>query len=58
MAVRKILGINTGHNGGCALCIDGRIVVAITEERLTRVKDTAGWQYAMKYCLTASGLSL
>lgn len=56
--IRKVIGINTGHNGGCALCIDGKIRIAISEERLTRVKNTPGWLNALKYCLENSGLKL
>jgi len=56
--IRTVLGLNMGHNGGCALCVDGTIVVAISEERLVRQKNTHGWLYALRYCLQAARLSL
>lgn len=56
--IRKVLGINTGHNGGCALCIDGKIVVATSEERLVRKKDSSGWLNALFYCLDYSKINL
>ncbi|MFH1561095.1 MAG: carbamoyltransferase N-terminal domain-containing protein, partial [Patescibacteria group bacterium] len=54
----RILGINVGHNGGCALCVGGKIVVAINEERLTRRKNTSGWLNALNYCLEAANACL
>lgn len=56
--IRKVIGINTGHNGGCALCIDGKIVVAISEERLTKKKNATGWLNALKYCLQFANLRM
>ncbi len=56
--IKRVLGMNTGHNGGCALCVDGKIVVAITEERLTRKKNTAGYMNALMYCLETANLTI
>lgn len=56
--IKKVIGINTGHNGGCALCVDGKIIVAISEERLTKKKNTAGWMNALTYCLSFASLDL
>ena len=39
----NILGIHDGHNSSAALIIDGKIVSAIQEERLTRVKNHGGY---------------
>ena len=39
----KILGIHDGHNGTAALMVDGTIVAAISEERLTRRKNEMGF---------------
>ena len=39
---RVIVGINDGHNASAALLVDGRLVAAVQEERLTRVKNQWG----------------
>lgn len=39
----KILSICDGHNASVALSIDGEVVFAISEERLTREKNYFGW---------------
>ncbi len=38
----KILGLNIGHNAAAALLDDGRIVAAVQEERLSRIKNAGG----------------
>lgn len=50
-----ILGINAYHaDASACLFIDGRVAVAIEEERITRVKHTAGFPAkAIKACLDA-----
>lgn len=52
------LGIHIGHDGGAAVCVDGRIVVACAEERLTRFKYANGWWTSLRYCLDAAGRTL
>ncbi|MCB0360959.1 MAG: hypothetical protein KDD44_15025, partial [Bdellovibrionales bacterium] len=54
-----ILGLNTSHAGSsAALIVDGRIVAAIAEERLNRVKYYAGFpRLAVAECLNIAGLS-
>ena len=52
------LGIHVGHDGGAAVCVDGRIVVACAEERLTRFKYANGWWNSVRYCLEAAGKAL
>ncbi|MCA1907488.1 MAG: hypothetical protein LDL39_03915 [Magnetospirillum sp.] len=37
-----VLGVNVGHDGAVALVKDGRLVAAISRERLTRVKKDSG----------------
>jgi carbamoyltransferase len=54
----KTLGMNTQHDGGCCLVVDGEIVCAISEEKLTRKKGAAGWWYSMRYCLETARVSL
>lgn len=53
-----VLGINAFHAGAsAALVIDGRLVVAIAEERLNRVKYYGGFPAkAIKTCLDYAGI--
>ncbi len=37
-----ILGLADGHDAGACLVVDGRVVAAVNEERLTGVKNYAG----------------
>lgn len=39
----NILGIHDGHNCGATLVVDGTIVASVSEERLTRCKNEAGY---------------
>jgi carbamoyltransferase len=38
-----VLGIHDGHNGTSSLLRDGRLVACVSEERLTRLKNQAGY---------------
>ncbi|WP_119421872.1 carbamoyltransferase C-terminal domain-containing protein [Desertibaculum subflavum] len=59
-----ILGVAASHNGGAALIRDGRVVVAVQSERLTRQKrqgtafdqPNEALRCAMRYCLDAAGI--
>lgn len=55
-----ILGINAYHaNASAAILADGRLVAAVEEERLNRVKYAAGFPHmAIQYCLDAAGVKL
>jgi carbamoyltransferase len=53
-----VLGLNTQHDGGCCLIRDGKVQFAISEERLTRIKGSRGFLYALRYCLSNAGISL
>ncbi|MGH9781188.1 MAG: carbamoyltransferase N-terminal domain-containing protein, partial [Candidatus Acidiferrales bacterium] len=55
-----ILGINAYHaNASAAIVVDGRLVAAVEEERLNRVKYAAGLPVkAIQYCLETAGLKL
>lgn len=57
-----ILGVGASHNGGACLIGDGELVVAIQEERLTRVKRSrlrpAFDTLAIRYCLDAGGIGV
>ena len=54
------LGVNIAHDRGAALVQDGRIVVAISLERLDRKKHSSGVTVpleAIEYCLEYAGVS-
>jgi carbamoyltransferase len=55
-----ILGINGYHaNASAAIVVDGRLVAAVEEERLNRVKYAAGFPArAIRFCLDAAGARL
>jgi carbamoyltransferase len=53
----RVLGLHVGHDSSAALVEDGRIVAAVAEERLVRVKHYAGVPIrAIDYCLRARNL--
>jgi len=56
----NILGINAYHgNASAAIVCDGRLIAAVEEERLNRVKYAAGFPAAaIRYCLKEAGLTL
>src|SRR5690606_22909172 len=52
-----ILGTGLSHNGSSCLMRDGKIVVAIEKERLTRKKhDGYNDNLSVQYCLDAAGI--
>jgi len=55
-----ILGINAYHaNSSAAIVVDGRLIAAVEEERLNRVKYAAGLPVrAIQFCLEAVGAKL
>jgi carbamoyltransferase len=55
-----ILGINAYHaNASAAIVVDGRLLAAVEEERLNRVKYAAGLPArAIQYCLEQAGVKL
>lgn len=53
-----ILGVHDGHNATAALLKDGEIIAAISEERLSRIKNDAGYpKRAVEKVLEISNLS-
>ena len=56
----NILGISAYyHDSACALIKDGKVVVAIEEERFTRVKHDNRFPIkALNHCLESQGLSI
>src|SRR5580658_5234736 len=55
-----ILGVNAYHaNASAAIVVDGRLLAAVEEERLNRVKYAAGLPArAIQYCLDQAGVKL
>ncbi len=54
----KILGIHDGHNATAALLEDGRVVAAVSEERLVRTKNIDCFpENAIADCLRIAGCS-
>src|SRR5215831_17054951 len=52
-----ILGLNCSHDAAAAIAVDGTIISAIAEERLTRRKHAAGFpERSIDYCLKEAGL--
>ena len=43
MKRNKILGINFGHDSSASLVMNGEIVMAIEEEKMSRIKQDIGW---------------
>jgi carbamoyltransferase len=54
----NILGVGGyAHDSSAALLVDGGIVAAVEEERISRVKHTGGWPTrAIDFCLRRAGL--
>jgi carbamoyltransferase len=50
--------MNTQHDGGCCLIVNGEIACAVSEERLTRKRGARGWTYALRYCLESAAIRL
>lgn len=55
-----ILGLNAYHGDSSAcIVVDGKLIAAVEEERLTRIKHWAGLPVqSIKYCLQESGIRL
>jgi carbamoyltransferase len=55
----KILGIHFGHNAAAALVVEGKIVAAIEEEKLARIKGYIGMPYkAINFILKEGGIGI
>lgn len=62
----KIIGINSNfdhklnkiNSGSCALIIDGEIVFALAEDRISRKKDEGGFSKSLEFILKKTGLKL
>ena len=57
-----VLGFSFGSDstnygdGGCAIVADGKPIIAISEERLSRKKYDGGFLSSLTYCLDTTGL--
>ncbi|MBL42041.1 MAG: hypothetical protein CMM49_05215 [Rhodospirillaceae bacterium] len=52
-----ILGIHDGHNCGASLCIDGKIISSVLEERITRKKNEVGYpKNSIEACLRIANI--
>ena len=52
-----VLGIADNHDSGAALCIDGRLIAAVNQERVDRVKGSAAFPWgAIDATLDAAGI--
>lgn len=56
----NILGINTYHgDSSAAIVVDGKLIAAVEEERIRRIKHWAGFpSEAIKWCLSYSGIDI
>jgi len=52
------MGLNMGHDGGCALLESGELICAISEERLNRHRFSPGWMGSMMYVLEVAGVGI
>ena len=55
------LGFSIGHDKGAVIIKDGKILVGITEERITRIKSDGAYSFklprlSIEYCLEYTGL--
>lgn len=59
----RVLGFSVGHDKGAVIIEDGKVIVGITEERLSRVKHDGAHQggiipfNSINYCLNAMGIT-
>lgn len=61
----KIIGINSQYDalmnkvfsGSCALIVDGKIVYAFAEDRISRIKDNGGFEQSLKSILDKAKLT-
>jgi carbamoyltransferase len=59
----RVLGFSVGHDKGAVIIEDGKVVVGITQERLTRIKHDGAHQggiipfESINYCLNAVGIT-
>ena len=53
MSDRVVLGVNCSHDAAACVAVDGRIVSAVSEERLNRLKHCFGWpRHSVDYVMS------
>lgn len=53
----KILGINEGHNASASIIVDGKVLAAMSEERITRRKNECGYpEESIAFCIKFAGV--
>ena len=59
----KVLGFSVGHDKGAVIIENGKVLIGITQERLSRIKHDGAYQgglipvESINYCLNALGIS-
>ena len=59
----RTLGFSVGHDKGAVIIEDGKVIIGITEERLSRIKHDGAYQggvipaNSIKYCLNELGIT-
>ncbi len=59
----RVLGFSVGHDKGAVIIEDGKVVIGITQERLSRIKHDGAHQggiipfESINYCLNAIGIT-
>ena len=52
-----VLGIHDGHHSNASIFIDGKLISAVAEERITRKKSEYGYPTnAIEYCLALANI--
>lgn len=60
----RVLGFSNGHDKGAVIIEDGKVLIGITQERLSRIKHDGAYQggkvpfESITYCLNALGCSI
>jgi carbamoyltransferase len=59
----RVLGFSVGHDKGAVIIEDGKVVIGITQERLSRIKHDGAWVGgkvpfdSINYCLNGIGIT-
>lgn len=59
----KVLGFSVGHDKGAVIIEDGKVLIGITQERLSRIKHDGAYEggqipvESINYCLNALGIT-
>jgi carbamoyltransferase len=59
----RVLGFSVGHDKGAVIIEDGKVIIGITQERLSRIKHDGAWVggkipfESIEYCLSSLGIT-